>query len=226
MGASLGTFSASCQAGMTPTSLLGACLLAFLQEASALSSMPLLVRPTRSMASVRRATPATALSPALLELQCALLPAAIGTVQIVWSNFENMFSMNKVRYDTDKTAEIHPYKPWADEREDAEAHLRAFKACQNGAEWSGYALPILWLYVLYTPAVPFVGKLAPWAGAVLATAFARFNVRYVKAYIASAEARVAPFTRRTWAFNCLFMGFVVGAVSSVVRAARAGMLIA
>jgi hypothetical protein len=101
---------------------------------------------------------------AIRELQAAFLPAAVGTCGIVYSNVKCMLDMGKIRY-ADKEKQVHPYKPWNDKSDTAEPHFRAFKGCQNVTEWTVYTLPILWLFVLYSPAVPKIGAFLPWAGA-------------------------------------------------------------
>ena len=142
---------------------------------------------------------------AIRELQMAALPAAVGTVAILYSNVANMFAMGKFRY-ANKGVEVHPYKPWSDTTPNAEEHFRAYKAFENGMEWTVIAVPALWLYVLYTPAVPHVGKFLPWTGALLAAAFAHYNTKYLEGYAQSAEARLPPFKARTQALKVLFIG--------------------
>ena len=160
---------------------------------------------------------------AMRELQLACLPAAIGTIGVVYSNITNMRLMSKVRYAGPAGRDVHPYKPWADDAVDAEPHFRAFKACQNGVEWTVYAVPVLWLYVLYTPAIPYVGTLLSWAGAALGLAFGYFNVRYVEGYIVSSEQRLKPFYQRTRTIRALFYGAGAGIVASVVQALGFGL---
>ena len=141
---------------------------------------------------------------AIRELQSLLMPAAVGTVAIVYSNIANMMTMGKIRY-ADKQATVHPYKPWADKGDKAEPHFRAFKACQNGYEWTIYAVPLLCFSALYAPAicsVPVVGKLFDqyrlrWLNAVFGVAFGYFNTTYVSGYIRSADDRMPGFTGRT-----------------------------
>jgi predicted outer membrane lipoprotein len=151
---------------------------------------------------------------ALRDLQKALLPAAVGSIAMVYSNIVNMGVMGKIRY-ADKSKEVHPYKPWDDKSASAERHFRAFKGCQNGVEWTVYGLPVLWLYVIYTPAIPHVGKLLPWTGAVLACAFAYFNTLYVEGYAESADDRIPPFRRRTMAIRGLLYGTAVGILATL-----------
>ena len=148
-------------------------------------------------------------SDVLRELQIAILPAAIGTIGSVYSNIINMGLMGKIRY-ADKSKEVHPYKPWEDKSETAQPHFRGFKACQNGTEWTVYVLPVLWLYVLYTPAIPLVGRYLPWTGAGLGLAFGYFNTKYVEGYIVSADARIKQFSRRTLVMRILFYGTLAG----------------
>lgn len=118
----------------------------------------------------------------------------------------------------------HPYKPWADAGDADGRHFRAFKAFQNCVEWTVLTLPVLWLFTLYISAVPvheFAAKIpvvanaikpfkpavhGPWAGCILALAWAKFNADYVPAYAKSAEARLEPFKNRTMAFRILFYG--------------------
>ena len=152
-------------------------------------------------------------SAALRELQLAVLPAAIGTIGVVYSNIVAMGIMGKVRY-AEKSKEVHPYKPWADKSDSAEPHFRAFKACQNCTEWTVYVLPVLWLYALYVPAIPVVGKFLPWSTSILGLAFGHFNTKYVEGYIVSAEGRLKPFYRRTLVMRCLFYGTLAGLASA------------
>lgn len=99
---------------------------------------------------------------ALRSLATAALPTAIGTIAIVYSNIINMGVMGKIRYADKKP--VHPYKPWEDKGDKSEAHFRAFKACQNGTEWTVYMLPCAWLYGLYTPLIPKIGLYVSWFG--------------------------------------------------------------
>lgn len=150
---------------------------------------------------------------AIRELQMAALPAAVGTVAILYSNVANMFAMGKFRY-ANKGVEVHPYKPWSDTTPNAEEHFRAYKAFENGMEWTVIAVPALWLYVLYTPAVPHVGKFLPWTGALLAAAFAYYNTKYLEGYAQSVEARLPPFKARTNALMVLFTGALASMAAS------------
>lgn len=150
---------------------------------------------------------------AIRELQMAALPAAVGTVAILYSNLANMFAMGKFRY-ANKGVEVHPYKPWSDTTPNAEEHFRAYKAFENGMEWTVIAVPALWLYVLYTPAVPHVGKFLPWTGALLAAAFAYYNTKYLEGYAQSVEARLPPFKARTNALMVLFTGALASMAAS------------
>ena len=152
-----------------------------------------------------------------LDLQLSLMPAALGTVAIVYSNVLCMYTLNKIRY-AERSGPVHPYRPWADTAKNADAHYRAYKACQNVLEWTVYSLPLLWLYVLYTPTIPRIGRALSWFGAVLGLALARFNATYAEAYAESADARVKPFYQRIRIFQILFLGFVAGAGASVARA--------
>jgi hypothetical protein len=136
---------------------------------------------------------------ALRELQMACMPAAIGTIAAIYSNIKVMGILGKIRY-ADKDVEVHPYKPWADKSEMAEAHFRAYKASVNCVEWTGYFVPLLWLYAIYAPALPLppIALTAiHWSGALLGLAFGYQNVKYVEGYTQSASARVGPFRRRT-----------------------------
>ena len=146
---------------------------------------------------------------AIRELQKAVLPAAIGSVAMLYSNVANMFAMGKIRYAT-KDKEVHPYKPWEDSAPNAEAHFRAYKAFENGMEWTVLALPMLWLYVIYTPSLPHVGKFLPWTGTLLAAAFGYYNTKYLEGYAQSAEARIPPFKARTTSIKYLFFGASAG----------------
>jgi len=151
---------------------------------------------------------------ALRDLQKAVLPAAVGTLAILYSNVTNMMGMGKVRYAT-KDKEVHPYKPWADDAPNAEAHFRAYKAFENGMEWTLLAVPTLWIYVIFTPALPHVGKFLPWTGTVLAGVFAFYNVKYLEGYTESAAARLPPFKSRTAALKYLFYGACIGMTASL-----------
>ena len=77
--------------------------------------------------------------------------------------------------------EVHPYKPWCADDGDkkAQQHYRSFKACQNSVEWTVYMVPLTLLHAIYTPAIPVVGKYAPWAGTLLALMYAAGNAQYV-----------------------------------------------
>ena len=131
--------------------------------------------------------------------------------------------MGKVRY-VEKGKQVHPYKPWDDKADNADMHFRAFKACQNGVEWTTFAVPLLFLFNLYTPAVPFIGAYAPWGAALLGLAFGYYNVEYIKGYIKSADDRMPGFKMRTLCFRGIFYGFVAGAACSVLK--QAGVLAA
>ena len=165
----------------------------------------------------------------LQEVQLALLPAALGTFAIVYSNIQCMMSMGSIRYakSEEEKAKIHPYKPWDDKSDTAEPHFRAFKACQNVTEWTVYTIPTLFLYVLYVPAVPVLGSFRyrgvlalPWTGLLFALAIAHFNLKYVEGYTTSADARIPAFKRRTWLFRLLAYGSVVGMLSSLYTFAQ------
>jgi len=151
---------------------------------------------------------------ALRDLQKALLPAAVGSLAIVYSNIANMFAMGKIRYAI-KDKEVHPYKPWADDSPNAEAHFRAYKAFENGIEWTVLSIPILWFYVIYTPALPHVGKFLPWTGTVLAAVFSYYNQKYLEGYAVSAAERLPPFKTRTMAVKYLLYGACAGMASSL-----------
>ena len=116
---------------------------------------------------------------ALRELQVAFLPAAIGTVGVIYSNILGWGVMGKVRY-VEAGKQVHPYKPWEDKSDTADAHFRAFKACQNGVEWTTFTVPLLFLFNLYTPSIPYIGAYAPLAAAVLGLAFGYYNVQYIE----------------------------------------------
>ena len=153
---------------------------------------------------------------ALRELQMAFMPAAIGTVAVIYSNIVNMGIMGKIRY-ADKQP-VHPYKPWADQGDKAEPHFRAFKACQNGTEWTVYVVPTIWLYTLYTPAIPVIGKYLPWVGVLLSLGVAYYNIQYVKGYIESADGRMPGFKKRTQFVRGLFYGTIGGIICAVASA--------
>ena len=79
--------------------------------------------------------------------------------------------------------EVHPYKPWADADTKAEQHYRAYKACQNSVEWTVYMVPCSVLHAIYSPAIPVVGKYAPWCGTAFALLWAAGNTEYVRARV-------------------------------------------
>jgi hypothetical protein len=139
---------------------------------------------------------------AIRDLQLALLPAAIGSFATIYSNVQAMMIMGKIRY-ADKEAKVHPYKPWTDKGDKADAHFRAFKACQNGTEWTVYSVPITILLGLYSPTIPVVGQHLYWAPALLGCGFAYFNGEYVQGYIKSADDRIPGFKGRTLCFRGL-----------------------
>ena len=111
-------------------------------------------------------------------------PRSSVVVAYCLSNIMGMTILGKVRYDKDLQFQ-HPYKPWSDDHNDKEgAHYRGFKACQNCVEWTVYTLPVLWLNVLYAPAlevIPTVGPLVapylPWVGCALSLGYSYFNVQ-------------------------------------------------
>jgi len=154
----------------------------------------------------------------------ATLPAAVGSLAIVYSNIANIFAMGKIRYAI-KDKEVHPYKPWADDSPNAEAHFRAYKAFENGIEWTVLSLPLLWFYVIYTPALPHVGKFLPWTGTVLAAAFSYYNIKYLEGYVASAAERIPPFKTRTTAVKCLLYGACAGMASCLATTTGLAKLI-
>jgi hypothetical protein len=92
----------------------------------------------------------TANTAQLDALQLVCLPAALGTFAIVYSSITGMMAMSKIRYAKEEKFE-HPYQPW---KEDDPRGFRAFKAFGNMLEWTVFSVPCLWLYVLYTPAIP------------------------------------------------------------------------
>ena len=69
---------------------------------------------------------------------------------------------------------------------------------------------MLWLFVLYTPAleiIPLAGPVLaphlPLAGGAIALAYSYFNAMYVPGYMESADGRLKPFYRRTACFRAL-----------------------
>ena len=164
---------------------------------------------------------------AIRELQMACLPVAIGSAAAIFSNLVIMKKVGEVRY-TDKSVEVHPYKPWTDKSPQADAHFRAFKASTNCTEWTGYFIPLLWLYALYLPAIASLGlpsllaTVLHWSPALLGIGFASCNLKYVDGYIQSAKGRIPGFTRRLNCFLFTFAGLVIGV--AVVGARSAGLL--
>lgn len=79
-------------------------------------------------------------------------------------------------------------------------------------------MPSIWCYVLYTPAIPVVGKFLPWTGALLALAWSYFNKEYVPKYMQAAELRIAPFRWRTRIFRVLAVGAIGGMGCSLAHA--------
>mmetsp|Transcript_15972 Transcript_15972/g.45205 ORF Transcript_15972/g.45205 Transcript_15972/m.45205 type:complete len:169 (-) Transcript_15972:25-531(-) len=150
------------------------------------------------------------------ELQRIALPASIGTVSIVFSTIQGIMVVNDTRYKLKGFS--HPYKPWEEEQSD-EKTFRAFKANQNQVEWMMYVLPSLWIYSLYAPSIPKVGKYAPWVGASLAVIYGFYSVKYVKAYAESAEKRISPFHTRKNIFFTLLVGGMAGMVFSSLKQA-------
>jgi hypothetical protein len=148
------------------------------------------------------------------------MPAAIGTISAIYSNIIVMGVLGKVRY-ADKSIEVHPYKPWADKSEMAEPHFRAYKASVNCVEWTGYFIPLLWLYAIYVPALPLppVAAMAlHWSGALLGLAFGYQNVQYVTGYTQSASARLGPFRRRANVIRFALGATCFGLAAAALRA--------
>jgi len=155
---------------------------------------------------------------AMREMQLAFLPAALGTIPVVYANIQAMGIMGKVRY-ADRSKEVHPYRPWADEREDAEPHFRAFKACQNVTEWTVYIVPLIWMFVLYTPAIPVIGRYVAWCAAPLGLAIGYYFIKYIEGYIVSAEGRLQPFYKRARCVRLLFYGALAGIIACAASTA-------
>lgn len=163
----------------------------------------------------------------LKGLQLSLLPAAIGVSAVVFSNIQCMTVLGELRYSDGQ--KVHPYRPWADKAATADPHFRGYKACMNVLEWTVYYVPMLFLYVIYTPALPVVGRvtipgtpdllLLPWCGAVGGLAFANLNVKYVKGYMNSVEGRLKPFYRRTNVFKLTVYLTFAGIAASVADVA-------
>lgn len=128
-----------------------------------------------------------------------------------------MTLMGKIRYRSGKT--VHPYMPWKDDEPNADQHFRGFKATQNGQEWLLYSLPCLWLFVLYSPAIPAVGGYLPWLGGALGVGWSRANVTYVAGYIESADGRLKGFRIRTMILRAMFGGAIAGMGCAAARAA-------
>mmetsp|Transcript_6670 Transcript_6670/g.21404 ORF Transcript_6670/g.21404 Transcript_6670/m.21404 type:complete len:167 (-) Transcript_6670:136-636(-) len=157
---------------------------------------------------------------ALRELQMACVPAAIGTISAIYSNIMVMGIVGKVRY-ADKSVQVHPYKPWSDTSEMAEAHFRAYKASINCIEWTGYFVPLLWLYAIYVPALPLPPVAVTalhWSGALLGLAFGHQNVKYVEGYTQSASARLGPFRRRANIIRLALGATCLGLAATASRA--------
>ena len=164
----------------------------------------------------------------LSEIQRALLPAAVGTSAIIGSSIQGMMINGKVRY-SNKTFS-HPYKPWIEDHNDKEGkHYRGFKACQNCVEWTVYAVPSLWLFTLYSPALSIIPKLgpvvAPWLpliGGCASLVYSHFNMKYVEGYMESTEGRLKPFKYRTMMLKLLLYGSFLGISAS--RLENSGLL--
>ena len=155
-------------------------------------------------------------SSALSELQVAFLPAALGAVAVMYSNILGWGVLGKIRY-AEKGKQVHPYKPWDDKSDQADAHFRGFKATQNAMEWTVLVTPVIFLYQLYCSAIPVVGAYLYWSAAVLGLAFGYLNVQYIKGYIKSADDRLPPFKMRANVLRIVFFGFLAGAASSALK---------
>eukprot|EP00729_Bicosta_minor_P000725 gene725-24697_t len=153
---------------------------------------------------------------AVQQLQELMMPAALSTVAVVYSNIHVMGYMNKIRY-AEEGKEVHPYKPWADADTKAEQHYRAYKACQNSVEWTVYMVPCSVLHAIYSPAIPIVGKYAPWCGTAFALLWAAGNTEYVKGYIVSAKDRLGGFKKRTLALRLTMYTMLLGVACSAAK---------
>mmetsp|Transcript_136465 Transcript_136465/g.193021 ORF Transcript_136465/g.193021 Transcript_136465/m.193021 type:complete len:158 (-) Transcript_136465:70-543(-) len=142
----------------------------------------------------------------LVALQRLLFAPAVGTSVILFSTISGIKAFATARYAI-KGFE-HPYAPWKENQSDAKI-LRGFKATQNSAEWTTYTLPFVWILSVYGPAVPVVGPYTEFAVGALCCVYAYGNVRYVPAYMESAEARITPFKIRTNAFKGLAFGSLI-----------------
>jgi hypothetical protein len=78
-------------------------------------------------------------------------------------------------------------------------------------------VPLLWVFVIYTPSFPVVGKYMGWTGGALALIYSYFNSKYTPAYMESAEARLGPFKKRTLAFKGIAFGAFGGVAFSALQ---------
>lgn len=164
-------------------------------------------------------TPGTAASSVASELQTLLLPAAVATIAVVLSCVQGMLHVNTVRYAKDGAGSgfEHPYKPWLDSHNDSEGrHYRGYKASQNTLEWALYVLPMIWLWAIYNPALPWVGEFTGAILVALSFLYSFFNYQYVAAYMESSKGRMQPFRRRTMCFRFIAFG-AMGGVAYAVR---------
>ena len=140
-----------------------------------------------------------------LKFLATMMPAAWGTVFMVYSAVHCLFIMNKPRYAMKNFS--HPYKPWTEEQSDEKAY-RGVKAHENIREWLTYVLPLYFFLVLFSPVFPSVagfdlGKFFPWASLSLALAYSYANVVFMKGYMESAANRMPGFRLRTLCFKII-----------------------
>mmetsp|Transcript_68061 Transcript_68061/g.116966 ORF Transcript_68061/g.116966 Transcript_68061/m.116966 type:complete len:83 (+) Transcript_68061:180-428(+) len=76
---------------------------------------------------------------------------------------------------------------------------------------------MLWIYVIYTPSFPVVGKYMGWSGCALSLFYAYFNAKYTPAYMEAAKNRVGPFSKRTLAFKGIAFGALGGLSFSALQ---------
>mmetsp|Transcript_25341 Transcript_25341/g.40877 ORF Transcript_25341/g.40877 Transcript_25341/m.40877 type:complete len:161 (-) Transcript_25341:125-607(-) len=147
-------------------------------------------------------------SEAYFEFLAVLIPAALGSIAMIYSTIHSIFIMNKPRYALKDFK--HPYKPWTDEQSDNKTY-RGFRANMNQVEWLVYSIPIYTFSVLFSPAYPVVGSIAPWMCFVLALIYGQANVNYLKGYMKSTEDRMPGFKLRTHIFKAM-LGVCIGGI--------------
>ena len=154
------------------------------------------------------------------KTQEAFLAPAAGTVAVIFTCIEAMKVQSRQRYAVldGKGNKVlpHPYKPWtthAGKEKEVEGAYLAHRAYENSREWATYTIPLLWLFSVYTSAIPYVRPPHVQLALTLLTAgYCYGNVLYVKGYAESAEGRLKGWRLRTLCFRALAYGAAAGIV--------------